>query len=201
MRYTHAGSRRSRTVFGLLLGRRTEGRYGSTFRLLYPPEPLNGFPKISGDGYAIREERFHPPSRAAPGAGKASGQNSLRYYAPWIHVHRRSAPASVGGDGADRRAMGRKIGLYLLEKHPADVMMFTFMSIDTVQHHFWQYLDAGGIFCMMRSEPNDSRMRLRGFAGLPAAGWHCGPIPGEASLKRLSSWWSRTTAAVRFQIA
>ena len=23
----------------------------------------------------------------------------------------------------------------------ADVMMFTFMSIDTVQHHFWQYMD------------------------------------------------------------
>src|SRR5258708_27088409 len=34
-----------------------------------------------------------------------------------------------------------KIGLYLLDKHPTDVMMFTFMSIDTVQHHFWQYLN------------------------------------------------------------
>ena len=31
-----------------------------------------------------------------------------------------------------------RASLYLMEKHPADVMMFTFMSIDTVQHHFWR---------------------------------------------------------------
>jgi predicted AlkP superfamily pyrophosphatase or phosphodiesterase len=34
-----------------------------------------------------------------------------------------------------------RASLYLMEKHPADVMMFTFMSIDTVQHYFWQYMD------------------------------------------------------------
>ena len=34
-----------------------------------------------------------------------------------------------------------RASLYLIEKRPADVMMFTFMSIDTVQHHFWQYMD------------------------------------------------------------
>lgn len=37
----------------------------------------------------------------------------------------------------------REIALHLLKAHPADVMMFTFMSIDTVQHHFWQYMDLG----------------------------------------------------------
>jgi predicted AlkP superfamily phosphohydrolase/phosphomutase len=31
--------------------------------------------------------------------------------------------------------------LHLLENHPQDVMMFVFMSIDTVQHYFWQYMD------------------------------------------------------------
>src|SRR5258708_3742825 len=35
-----------------------------------------------------------------------------------------------------------KACMYLREKHTADLMMFTFMSIDTVQHHFWQYMDA-----------------------------------------------------------
>ena len=34
-----------------------------------------------------------------------------------------------------------QLALYLLEQHPQDVMMFTFMSIDTVQHHFWHYMD------------------------------------------------------------
>src|SRR5205814_5419548 len=33
------------------------------------------------------------------------------------------------------------IALYLLEHHPQDVMMFVFMSIDTVQHHFWHHMD------------------------------------------------------------
>jgi len=34
-----------------------------------------------------------------------------------------------------------KAALYLLEHHPQDVMMFVFMSIDTVQHHFWHHMD------------------------------------------------------------
>ena len=34
-----------------------------------------------------------------------------------------------------------KAALYLLENHPQDVMMFVFMSIDTVQHYFWQHMD------------------------------------------------------------
>src|SRR6266571_2559396 len=34
-----------------------------------------------------------------------------------------------------------KAALYLLENHPQDVMMFVFMSIDTVQHHFWHHMD------------------------------------------------------------
>ena len=36
---------------------------------------------------------------------------------------------------------GFDASLYLIEKHTADVMMFTFMSIDTVQHYFWQFMD------------------------------------------------------------
>lgn len=34
-----------------------------------------------------------------------------------------------------------KAALHLLEKHPQDIMMFVFMSIDTVQHYFWQHMD------------------------------------------------------------
>src|SRR5437588_10950804 len=34
-----------------------------------------------------------------------------------------------------------RAALHLMEKHPVDVMMCTFMSIDTVQHYFWHYMD------------------------------------------------------------
>jgi predicted AlkP superfamily phosphohydrolase/phosphomutase len=34
-----------------------------------------------------------------------------------------------------------KAALYLLENHPQDVMMFVFMSIDTVSITFWQHMD------------------------------------------------------------
>jgi predicted AlkP superfamily phosphohydrolase/phosphomutase len=35
-----------------------------------------------------------------------------------------------------------KVGFYVLENHATDGMMLTYMSIDTVQHHFWHYMDA-----------------------------------------------------------
>jgi predicted AlkP superfamily phosphohydrolase/phosphomutase len=33
------------------------------------------------------------------------------------------------------------VGLHLLQHRVQDVMMFVFMSIDTVQHYFWQFMD------------------------------------------------------------
>jgi predicted AlkP superfamily phosphohydrolase/phosphomutase len=36
-----------------------------------------------------------------------------------------------------------RIALHTLEHHPCDVMMVTFMSIDTVQHYFWHFMDPG----------------------------------------------------------
>jgi len=34
-----------------------------------------------------------------------------------------------------------RVGLHLLQHRTQDVMMFVFMSIDTVQHYFWQFMD------------------------------------------------------------
>ena len=45
------------------------------------------------------------------------------------------------------------IALYLLEHHPQDVMMFVFMSIDTVQHYFWQYMDRSHFLHDPKAEP------------------------------------------------
>src|SRR5258708_13175935 len=61
-----------------------------------------------------------------------------------------------------------KIGLYLLDKHPTDVMMFTFMSIDTVQHHFWQYLDQNHFMYDARSAPKFGDAVLRVYQRLDA---------------------------------
>ena len=59
-----------------------------------------------------------------------------------------------------------RASLYLIEKHPADVMMFTFMSIDTVQHHFWQYMDPTHHYHDAKRCPG---VRRRCFSRLPMA--------------------------------
>jgi predicted AlkP superfamily phosphohydrolase/phosphomutase len=35
----------------------------------------------------------------------------------------------------------RRVGLHLLQHRTQDIMMFVFMSTDTVQHYFWQFMD------------------------------------------------------------
>src|ERR1700757_2394980 len=138
MRYANGGSRRSRTFFGLLSDAGcTVGSVNVPFT--YPPEQLNGF-QISGfDAPSEKSPFIHPPA--------------LREEVERIVGKVRFDITHLGFMSTDKRRMqvladmGKvdeqwtNLALYLLEKHPADLMMFTFMSIDTVQHHFWQYLD------------------------------------------------------------
>jgi predicted AlkP superfamily phosphohydrolase/phosphomutase len=138
MRYANGGSRRSRTFFGLLSDAGcTVGSVNVPFT--YPPEQLNGF-QISGfDAPSEKSPFIHPPA--------------LREEVERIVGKVRFDITHLGFMSTDERRMqvladmGKvdeqwtKLALYLLEEHPADLMMFTFMSIDTVQHHFWQYLD------------------------------------------------------------
>jgi predicted AlkP superfamily phosphohydrolase/phosphomutase len=138
MRYANGGSRRSRTFFGLLSDAGfSVGSVNVPFT--YPPEPLNGF-QISGfDAPSEKSAFIHPPA--------------LRAEVEQIVGKLRFDITHLGFMSTDKRRMqvladmGKvdeqwtKLALYLLEKHPAELMMFTFMSIDTVQHHFWQYLD------------------------------------------------------------
>lgn len=138
MRYANGGSRRSRTFFGLLSDAGLSvGSVNVPFT--YPPEPLNGF-QISGfDAPSEKSPFIHPPA--------------LREEVESIVGKIRFDITHLGFMSTDQRRMQvladmrkvdeqwTKLALYLIEKHPADLMMFTFMSIDTVQHHFWQYLD------------------------------------------------------------
>jgi predicted AlkP superfamily phosphohydrolase/phosphomutase len=140
MRYANAGSRRSRTFFGLLSDAGfTVGSMNIPFT--YPPEPLTGF-QISGMDTPSEKSAFiHPPSLREE-LEKVVGKISFDItHLGFMSTDQRRDQVLAEMERVDEQWI--KAGLYLLEKHPADMMMFTFMSIDTVQHHFWQYMDPG----------------------------------------------------------
>jgi predicted AlkP superfamily phosphohydrolase/phosphomutase len=139
MRYANAGSRRSRTFFGLLSEAGfTVGTVNIPFT--YPPEPLNGF-QISGMDTPSEKSAFiHPPELRAE-LERVVGK--IRFDITHLgFMSTDDRRQQVLAEMAVVDEQWAKAGMYLLEKHPADLMMFTFMSIDTVQHHFWQYMDA-----------------------------------------------------------
>ncbi|HEY2713414.1 MAG TPA: alkaline phosphatase family protein [Chthoniobacterales bacterium] len=138
MNYANATSRRSPTVWKLLNDAGyTVGTMNIPFT--YPPEKLNGF-QISGmDTPSEKSPFIHPPDL----------QQELLKHLGEIQLDLRFLGAMTTDDRrnqvlAEMEKMDRqwsKAALYLLENHPQDVMMFVFMSIDTVQHYFWQHMD------------------------------------------------------------
>jgi predicted AlkP superfamily phosphohydrolase/phosphomutase len=138
MRYANAGSRRSKTFFGLLSD--AGFKVGSVnIPFTYPPEVVNGF-QISGMDTPSEKSAFiHPPALREE-LEKIVGK--LRFditHLGFMSTNARRAQVLAEMEQVDDQ--WKRVGLYLLDKHPADLMMFTFMSIDTVQHHFWQYMD------------------------------------------------------------
>jgi predicted AlkP superfamily phosphohydrolase/phosphomutase len=140
MRYANAGSRRSRTFFGLLSDAGfTVGSMNVPFT--YPPEPLNGF-QISGmDTPSDKSAFVHPPALREELERAVGKINFDITHLGFMSTDERRDQVLAEMARVDEQWV--KTGLYLLEKHPSDLMMFTFMSIDTVQHHFWQYMDEG----------------------------------------------------------
>ena len=138
MNYANATSRRSPTVWKLLNNAGyTVGTMNIPFT--YPPEPLNGF-QISGMDTPSESSPFiHPPElREELVRHLGEIQLDLRFLGAMTSDERRNQVL------AEMEQMDRqwtKAALYLLEHHPQDVMMFVFMSIDTVQHYFWQHMD------------------------------------------------------------
>ncbi len=139
MDYANATSRRSPTVWKLLNDAGfTVGTMNIPFT--YPPEKLNGF-QISGMDTPSETSPFiHPPAlRDELIKHLGNGlQLDLRFLGAMTTDERRNQVLEEMRQMDDQWS---KIALYLLEKHPQDVMMFVFMSIDTVQHYFWQYMD------------------------------------------------------------
>ncbi|HEY1769859.1 MAG TPA: alkaline phosphatase family protein [Chthoniobacterales bacterium] len=140
MNYANATSRRSPTVWKLLNDAGyTVGTMNIPFT--YPPEPLNGF-QISGmDTPSANSPFIHPPElREELLRLLGEIQLDLRFLGAMTTDERRD---QVLDEMKQMDEQWTKAALYLLENHPQDVMMFVFMSIDTVQHYFWQYMDKG----------------------------------------------------------
>lgn len=138
MNYANATSRRSQTVWKLV---NDAGYSVGTMNIpfTYPPEPLNGF-QISGMDTPSETSPFiHPPELREELVKHIGGiQLDLRFLGAMSTDERRS---QVLAEMKQMDEQWTKAALYLLENHPQDVMMFVFMSIDTVQHYFWQHMD------------------------------------------------------------
>ena len=138
MNYANATSRRSPTVWKLL---NDAGYSVGTMNIpfTYPPEPLNGF-QISGMDTPSETSPFiHPPELREELVKHLGGiQLDLRWLGAMTTDERRN---KVLAEMEQMDNQWTKAALYLLENHPQDVMMFVFMSIDTVQHYFWQHMD------------------------------------------------------------
>jgi predicted AlkP superfamily phosphohydrolase/phosphomutase len=138
MKYTNAGSRRAATIWRLLsAGGGSVGTINVPFT--YPPEKIEGF-QISGMDTPSEKSPFIHPQPLREELESSLGPISLELrYLGAMNNDEKHQKALDEMEALDRQ--WTKIGLYLLEKQPVDVMMLTFMSIDTVQHHFWHYMD------------------------------------------------------------
>ena len=139
MNYANATSRRSPTVWKLLNDAGyTVGTMNIPFT--YPPEKLNGF-QISGMDTPSETSPFVHPPELREELIKHLGRDlqlDLRFLGSMSTDERRN---QVLQEMKEMDEQWSEIAFYLLENHPQDVMMFVFMSIDTVQHYFWQHMD------------------------------------------------------------
>ncbi len=180
MRYSNAGSRRSASIWRLLSDAGfTVGSINVPFT--FPPEKINGF-QISGLDTPSEDSAFiHPPELRGE-LERAFGRLEMdNLHLGFMNTDERRV--QVLAKMAELDEQWTRIGLHLLEKHPADVMMLTYMSIDTVQHHFWQYMDAGHYLHDPQADPELRVAVQRVYTRLDAAlGTFLSRLPADASV-------------------
>jgi len=139
LRYLNASSRRAKTIWKMLSDAGfTVGTMNIPFT--YPPEHLSGF-QISGMDTPSEKSAFIYPPELRQDLKGLLGRFSLDVrYLGYMSTDPRREEVLAEMERIDQQWL--EASLYLMEKHPAEVMMFTFMSIDTVQHYFWHYMDA-----------------------------------------------------------
>ncbi len=180
MNYANATSRRSPTVWKLLNDAGyTVGTMNIPFT--YPPEPLDGF-QISGMDTPSADSPFIHPPALRDELIKLLGeiQLDLRFLGAMTTDERRR---QVLEEMRQMDEQWTKVALYLLENHPQDVMMFVFMSIDTVQHYFWQHFDKTHFLHDPKLVPKFGDAIRRVYERLDAAtGQIIGRLPAETSV-------------------
>jgi predicted AlkP superfamily phosphohydrolase/phosphomutase len=138
MTCTNGSNRRAETVWKMA------NRAGYTVGVMntpftYPPEKLDGF-QISGFDTPSSDSAFvHPPELKKEIEEKFGPLIlNLRFLGSMTSLEKRACAVEELRQSDEQWS---QLALHLLEQHPQDVMMFTFMSIDTVEHHFWHYMD------------------------------------------------------------
>jgi predicted AlkP superfamily phosphohydrolase/phosphomutase len=136
--YLNGASRRAKTIWRMLSDAGyTVGTINIPFT--YPPEHLNGF-QISGMDTPSEKSPFVYPAELHTELVNLLERFELDVrYLGYMSTDVRRERVLAEMEKLDRQWLSAT--LYLIEKHPVDVMMCTFMSIDTVQHYFWQYMD------------------------------------------------------------
>ena len=150
MKYANGGSRRSPTVWKLL---NAAGFSVGTMNIpfTYPPERLDGF-QISGlDTPSPSSPFVSPPALKRELFDHVGKINHDIRFLGFMSTDERRAQVLAEMEKIDQQWAAA--ALYLLEHHPQDVMMFVFMSIDTVQHYFWQYMDRSHFLYDPKAEP------------------------------------------------
>ncbi|MGI8890896.1 MAG: alkaline phosphatase family protein [Chthoniobacterales bacterium] len=138
MRYLDANSRRAKTVWRML---NEAGVSVGTVNIpfSYPPEQLDGF-QISGMSTPSENSAFvYPPALRTELENHLGKLRLDPRFLGFMSTNLRRR--QVLADMKELDDQWLHASLYLIDHHPAEVMMFTFMSIDTVQHHFWQFMD------------------------------------------------------------
>ena len=150
MNYANGGSRRSPTIWRLL---NDAGFSVGTMNIpfTYPPETLDGF-QISGlDAPSANSPYVHPPTLKRELIDHLGEINHDVRFLGFMSTDKRRAQVLAEMEKIDQQWAAA--ALYLLKYHPQDVMMFVFMSIDTVQHYFWQYMDRNHFLYDPKAEP------------------------------------------------
>lgn len=180
MSYANGGSRRSPTVWKLL---NAAGFSVGTMNIpfTYPPETLDGF-QISGmDTPSVNSPYVHPPSLKRELIDHLGQINHDVRFLGFMSTDERRAQVLAEMEKIDQQWAAA--ALYLLERHPQDVMMFVFMSIDTVQHYFWHNMDRDHFLHDPTAEPHFRNAVRQVYERLDAvAGRIIGKLPEETTV-------------------
>ncbi|MDA8168926.1 MAG: alkaline phosphatase family protein [Nitrospiraceae bacterium] len=136
--YTNANTRRSRTIWSILSG------HGKTVGVVnvpmtFPPEKVNGF-MISGMDTPDENSDFIYPGSLRDELQRDFGgvRLEIRHLEFMRSDDKRDAVLREMATLEDHRA---KLAVHLLGRHPVDVFMLVFCSVDQIQHYFWHYMD------------------------------------------------------------